>query len=314
MSRLQFLLTCLFFMVAVFCQAWDWPVENPQLTMDFASAFRGSFLPGVMVRSGNPLVHAVNEGEMILIAQDDHFTRQRFPLAFGGTIVLEHGKGLRSIYTGLELNQQLLPAGSENGRPAKLKNGELLGRLSQLGDLATQNLFFRLLDSSFATAVNPLVVFPLIPDERLPIIASTQIEALDSGHRVNITERMDVPQASFRLFIQVYDNAGPRLSSGTRSGNSAATLPYEVKVIWNGVLVYESVKLALRSSTNQDRRPHLVRNQKGDFGSVYQADGFLDAGELKLADGVNRLEIRAADLDGNRTSASFRMIHSVHQP
>ena len=91
-------------------------------------------------------------------------------------------------------------------------------------------------------------------------------------------------------------------------------LPYEIKVIWNGALVYESYKLALRPIGGQSGQMRLIRNKAGSYDSLYQADDFVAIGELKMQDGLNRLEIRAADLNGNRTSASYRLTHSVRQP
>jgi hypothetical protein len=148
-----------------------------------------------------------------------------------------------------------------------------------------------------------------VNDERSPVITAAQAEPLEGGARITLSDRMEMTASSFRLFVQLHDSVGTRPTAAARGWSSVSGLPQDIRVIWNGVLVYSSSKLAIRPAAAGANRTRLVGNRLGDHALVYQPDGFTAMGELTLADGVNRLEIRAADLDGNRTSTSYRILH-----
>ena len=280
---------------------WDWPLGKLALTMDFATDYQGSFLTGVVFRSPETRVAAVEKGEIVLAAEAGRTRRGTFPLAFGGTVVLQHERGIRTVYTGVgELEP--VPSGT-------LERGAAIGALARMDDGNSTPLLFRVLDSTWQGAINPLVIFPRIVDDRLPVITVAQAELPETGQRINLVDRMEMTAPGFGLFVQLRDTIGPRSLSGERAPSSAAALPQEIRVIWNGSLVYSSSKLAARVSPDNPGRLWLVSNRLGEHAALYRPDGFVSMGTLKLADGVNRLEIRAADLDGNRTSTSYRIIH-----
>lgn len=293
--------------------AWDWPLVNPQVMVDFASDFRGGFLTGMILRSEDPSVVAVQDGELVLSAQEGRPARQRFPLAFGGTLLMEHANGMRSVYTGFPSGFGSTDRNRSTVENWKLVKGAVLGRLASTGQNGSAALFFRLIDNVHANAVNPQVVLRRLVDERVPIISAVQIEPEQTGLRISLSDRLDIPQASFKLFVRLWDSPGRRQSLAGRP-LASPSLPYEIKVIWNGELAYESGKVALRRADGQAGPLRMIRNKAGGYLFLYQPDGFVAIGEFKLADGVNRLEIRAADLNGNRTSASWRLLHPVRQP
>jgi hypothetical protein len=312
MRRLIPLMTICILLGCAGLAAWDWPLAAPRVQVDFAAASNGGFLTGLLLKSEQPAVMAVQDGELVLSAQEERGGRQRFPVSFGGTLVMEHANGIRSVYSGFPSGNGARGQSSGEAVGWKLAKGAVLGQLPSAEGAEVGALFFRLIDNAFGNAINPQVVLPGLADERVPVITAVQIEPLEAGVRVNISDRMELPQAGFRLFVQLHDNSGSRAAGANRSG-AVASLPQEIKVIWNGELAYESNKLALRP-LGAEGRLRLIRNRNGTYQELFQADGFVYMGEFKLVEGANRLEIRATDLGGNRTSASYRLFHTARQP
>ena len=284
--------------------AWDWPVKDPSLAADFASDRDGSFLPGVILKSSDALVRSIHGGELVFFVAGQRRDHRGFPGTPGGTLVIQHDGGFRSVYHNLQADSVRDFAAKVAVTEYKVRQNEIVGMMPVGSDSIPDNLFFQLIDNRYANAVNPMIVLPRLSDERPPAITAAEILVEGSTKRIPLQDRYETEQPNFQLFVQVRDGYG------LKGGHAASTvgLPQRIRILLNGVVSYDSSKLALLMKSDTSRELILSRNPFGSFAAIHPADNMINVGSFTLVDGVNRLEIRATDLQGNRSSVSYRII------
>lgn len=290
--------------------AWDWPVKDPVLAADFASVRDGSFLPGIILQSNEALVRSIHRGELIFYVAGQRHDHRGFPSTPGGTLVIQHDEGFRSVYRNLQADSVRDFAAKVSNTDYKVKQNEIVGMMPIEAGSKPGNIFFQLIDNRYESALNPMIILPRLTDERSPAISATLIQLEGSSVRVPLHDRLEMAQAKFLLFVQIHD------SYGLKGYNMASAIgfPQNVQVILNGEIKYDSDKLALLMRSDNSRELFLSRTPFGSFKEVHPADDMLFVGNYTLEEGVNRLTIRASDLRGNRSSVSYRVIRPIQSP
>ena len=283
--------------------AWDWPVKDPVLAVDFAADWNGSFLPGVFIKSSDALVRSIHGGELVFFADGPRQDHRGFPGTAGGTLVIQHDSGLRSVYRGLKADSARDFAAKIFPADYKVKQNEIIGVMPLRGDSAPKNLFFQVVDTSFGGALNPMIILPRLFDERPPAITAVEYSQEGDPVRRPLKDRMELDLASIQLFIQVRDGYGQK---GNRPASTVG-LPQDIRVFLNGSQKYRSYKQALYMKKGNPRELRLSKVPDGGFAIMHAADNMIPVGELTLQDGMNRLEVRVTDLEGNHSSASYRI-------
>lgn len=287
--------------VGVQAGAWEWPVKDATLAADFAADWHGSFLAGIYVRSTEVLVRAVHGGELVFYSAGQRRDHRAFPMTRNGLLVVSHDNGLRSSYLGLQSDSVRDFAAKSGAGNYAVKQNEIIGMMPAKADGSPEPLFIQIADTRLGGLINPLAVLPRLADERPPAIAGVEY-VVEGGGRLAMRDRAEIQGGKFQLYVQARDAYGLQ-GRGTLIG-----LPQDIKVLLNGVLQYDSSKQALYMRPDNTRELTLSRNPFGSFSALHPQDNFLYMGEYQLSDGVNRLEIRTADLQGNRSSVSFRLL------
>lgn len=287
--------------------AWDWPLEKPYIQKDFAGDYWGGFFPGLMISSQvqGATVKSMADGELVFVRQDAN-GRVKVPWLATTALVLDHDKGMRLVYSGMEEApyQSWLRSGPSS-KELMYREGQALGVLPSTDPGKKESDAARLLVTAYdilkGLVVNPVVLAPALPDQRRPIIHTVELQWEKDGPLESLPARTEakgptaVLYAYLRDYLQVPGNK-----------DSAAGLPALVQVSLNGQTVFRMEKLGLWSRSGAMA---LVRTfgSGGEFSNFYLSEGRMKLANLTLKDGVNRLELMASDYAGNRSGSQYRI-------
>jgi len=278
----------------VWIAAWVWPVDVPLVLKDFAGEAAGGFFTGVLLSNATselPLtVMAIQAGE-IVYEKHGQFRRSRVPWGKERSIVVDHDDGVRAVYGGLAQVHGSAPA------TVVLKQGDALGDAVGAGYFSGRHVSLQLLDTRRGGFINPLIVLPLLKDERSPVIHDIRIAWQEGDAMVDFKDRAETVWPRPRIFAHVRDYFG-----GNGALNSG--IPWSVKLLLNGQeqFVFEKYAIVFTGFSQMLQKGNGMTPLR-----VFGHNGYMDLGQINLKEGVNRVEVRASDRAGNRSGVSFRL-------
>ncbi len=275
--------------------SFQWPVGHKVLTATFGESRWNHYHTGIDIGGGAQIVRPVEDGEVIYFYDGWRRTRTP-PSGLGSFVVIEHERGIRSLYAHLE-------PGSVSALPERVSAEEPVGIIGESGASLGKHLHLELIDSEIGSYVNPLLVLPSLRDTVTPEIRG--VRYLPSGSEpsmtpIVLTRGMTVPSGDHRLLVELFDIS-------EYVAYYCPMAPYRTTGFFNGSEVFDFTfdSLAERNGT-------LVLGTGGDaiaFDELYHDDWIIDAGVVPFRVGEIQIEIVARDVAGNE--ASYRIPISV---
>ena len=263
--------------------SFRWPVQNKIITATFGESRWDHFHNGIDLGGGEQAVYPVAEGELIYY-EEEHLRVDGLPSGMGNFVVIQHDRGLRSVYAHLK-------EGSGDDRQILLSEQDLIGYTGDTGSSYGVHLHFSVIDREFDQVVNPLLLLPPVLDTSEPRI--TGLSVIRNNQQVRLEDGLSLESGPADLVVGVYDLC-------ERVPYFCPAAPYQIDVYLNG---REVVHLTFEALRIVEGEQILVQSEGKTFGSLFWDEWDFRVGTIDLPAGAVRLEIIAKDLAGNESSA-----------
>jgi len=274
--------------------AFEWPFGELQIARTFAGSQNENFLKGVEIENSGEGVKPIEEGSLIFIAGESPRHQGGLPSGLGNSMVLEHERGIRSVYGFLDE----IP-----DRPGTwtLQRDELLSFVGNSGGTSGDVLYLQVIDSEFEQVVNPFVSLPTPEDASAPVIGGVFLangEMGNSGENTSeLGRRNSIEAGNYDILIESYD-----LSKRVEFFRPMA--PYSFRIYINGE---EKISLRFEAITADDFSHNVVDSYGLSHDMIYENTWLYRLGELRLNPGDAMVEVVVSDYAGNEASKTFQV-------
>ncbi len=280
---------CILIALPLVCSAFDWPVKERNLITTFGTNEGTHFAVGLRLAGKDRAVWAADEGEMVYYWNEEQ-KQSALPCGLGNMVIIEHPKGLKSLYGHLE-GLSLDSGGDENYR---VGNRDYIGHIGGSGWTYGNQLAFAVFDSEFHQIVNPLLVLPSVLDDREPVVRNAELKYGDTV--ILLENDIVVETGDYALAAEIFDPS-------QYSNVWTPMAPFAVSVFLNGSEVKKIVFEALQELNG---RLIMRSSEKNDYEELYIGKQTMQLDKLNLIPGKTSIEIIVRDYAGNETSVIYQ--------
>lgn len=267
--------------------AFEWPINDPQVVSTFGSLEELSYKKGIEIASSTDIVTPIEGGELIFTDSEYAQGIHDIPVPLGNVVVLQHERGIRSVYGHL--------ASAVGEKVPFFDASAPLGRIGATGIINGEFLFLQIIDSEVNRFVNPLLSLPSISDTTKPEINAVTLRSDDTTYQLG--RDAQVSQGEYQLLIDTFD-----VSSALNSLHRMA--PYSLKVYLNGE---EQISIGFESLSVNDWTAVPTSPRAVSAAELYSGQRVFRLGELLLQPGEARIEVFVSDFSGNEAAQTYRL-------
>ncbi|MDR3200384.1 MAG: hypothetical protein LBT68_02895 [Spirochaetales bacterium] len=265
---------------------YQWPVDSPAVVATFAQNSFGGFYRGISVAGKDADVRPIEKGELVFYSKGSGSAG--VPSVLGEFAVLQHERGLRSVYGHLALSREIT-----GDTKTFFETNDSLGTVGDSGLTEIPQLFLAIQDLSLDQSVNPYLVLPPLDERTRPAIRNA---ALKSGNtEISFPAVEAVPAGDWEVFADIFDEASVRYFRPTAA--------YRTAVYING---QETFQLAFDAIKDKDGTPRVYPSRDLAWRDLYAGDWRMRLGKVQLKRGMANLEIIVRDFSGNERAQSFQ--------
>ncbi|MFW6208341.1 MAG: M23 family metallopeptidase [Spirochaetota bacterium] len=266
---------------------FEWPLNEPQVLSTFGSPLGRSYKKGIDIASTTSEITPIEGGEVIFRGSEYALGTHDIPLPLGNMLVLQHERGIRSVYGHLsataDQEKQFYDISSS------------FGRIGNTGMIRSEFVFLQIIDSEVNRFVNPMLSLPLLEDDTEPQLDAVTLQA--DGSNYQLSGNTEVVQGEYRLLVETFD-----VSSVLNSLHRMA--PYSIKVYLNGE---EQISLGFESLSVNDWSATPTSQRSVSAARLYSDQWTYNLGQLILQPGVALIEVFVSDFTGNETVETYRL-------
>lgn len=290
-----------FVLAAVFAlplQAYDWPAPDVKARKVFGQRTGTLVIPGMELETTASELTCPEKSELVFSFQPQGQRFQNLPSALGGFAVMAQEDNLRTMVT------NMTPSFTE-GKTAFLR-GEPLGRPQPIvGSTFSRHRVF-VFDQQLGELVNPLLVFPLLPDTRSPIILDVKIVPENGGSSSSLFARSNFTVGYWTLFLDVSD---PATMGGDPNDKTVKAQDVQRGIYFIGVYLNGAEIMAMNLNSLQEKGGKwLIKGLNRSLDDILVSDKEWNLGQLFLNQGTNILEVVVRDFKGNETGKTFHLM------
>jgi len=271
-----------------FLWAFEWPINNPQVVSTFGSLEGRSYKKGIQIAAATDSVTPIEGGEVIYIGSEYGSGIHDMPLPLGNVVVLQHERGIRSVYG------HLVSAVDEEVPFYDVTTP--LGRIGATGIISGEFVFLQIIDSEVNRFVNPLLSLPSIADNTEPEINAVTLQSDDTTYRLG--RESQVAQGEYLLLVETFD-----VNSALNSLHRMA--PYSLKVYLNGE---EQISIGFESLSVNDWTAVPTTPRAVSAAELYSGQRVYRLGKLLLQPGEALIEVFVSDFAGNEAAQTYRLL------
>jgi len=266
--------------LAGFNLSFRWPLSESIMTATFGESRGDHFHDGIDMIGANTAVYPLTSGKLMFA-----WNRIYFPLdnywGGGNFKIINHGKNILSVYMHLEDGDDLKPVYTET---------DILGYYGNTGHSYGKHIHFSMLDQDKRESINPFLNLPQFQDMKSPEILYFYVRIGDKYVRLNENSDIRLTQ-HYPLLIEIRDTITGRENLGI----------YKLKAIINGKEIL-NVEFS-RIGTGENG----LTVQKIPYDNIFDEKGYYKISGVQYLEGINNIEIHAADFSGNTSSKVFNI-------
>ncbi|NNM54102.1 MAG: hypothetical protein HKM05_05205 [Spirochaetales bacterium] len=271
--------------------AYDWPSSDITVRKNFAQRTGNSFEPGLEFETSASNLTAPEKGQVIFSFSPDTGNPQNLPSSLGGFVVVAHSDQLRTLVSGLTPQPWLTSVHVSSGDPlGSIRNGTS-------GTPTDHQLM--VFDQQLGELVNPLLVFPPIPDERSPVILDVKLVGNAPDSSASLFAHSHFSVGYWTLYVDAVD------PGNSDSGSSQKGL-YSVSAYLNGNEVFRTALTSLQDKNGQ----FAIKGTGKPLRDVIVGDHEWRLGKIFLNQGTNILELVVKDFQGKESGKTFHILGS----
>jgi hypothetical protein len=271
--------------------AFEWPTEEQRVVSTFGELRAGDYFKGIEIAGEEQEVRPVLPGEVIFFRRGGAGRRggNTLPAGLGATVVVQHERGIRTLYG--YLRDMQLDAFADG-----VVDGEtLLGYTGGDGRAEVDGLYFQVIDGEFKRIVNPLLSLASVRDGTKPRIRGLYVRTGDE--LLQIRNGMTLPQGEFEVLVESFD-----VSGAVEALHQMC--PHSIRLIVNGE---EVAGLEFDAIEVQEMRHVMVGGQNRRAEEVYGSRWQFKLGRLAFRPKEMQLEIVVSDFGGNEAVQRYRV-------
>ena len=286
----------LFFWVVIVVNpvgAYDWPGSDMQVIRTFGQVSLGSFLPGVETQTLLPVLATPENGDVLFVFRPESQGVQNLSSGLGGFIALAHEDNLRTVTT------RIVPVPIDQKR--SFQRGEPLGQPEvQPGASESRHRIF-VFDQQL---VNPLLVFPPLPDTKAPVFLDVRVFPEGQTTSVSLFDQSSLAVGYGDLQVEILDPITFFPAPGKEKGIEGQRGVYAVEAYLNGTEVF-NVPL---DSVQEKGGRWQVKGMSAFSDAVFSREQEWNLGQVFFNQGTNILEVLVRDFQGNQAGKTFRIL------
>ncbi len=267
--------------------SFEWPIDDPQVVSTFGSPEERSYKKGIEISSAENEVAPIEGGEVIFRGSEYAQGSHDIPLPLGNMVVLQHERGIRSVYGHL--------AAAVDQTTPFYDASEGIGSIGSSGIADGEVLFLQIIDSEVNRFINPMLSLPSLADSNEPQLEAVSLKAGSTTYQLE--RSLEVSQGEYSMFIETFD-----ISSALDSLQRMA--PYSIKVYLNGE---EQISLGFESLSVKDWTAVPTSQRSVSAPELYTDQWSYNLGRLMLQPGVALIEVFVSDFAGNEISRTYRL-------
>jgi hypothetical protein len=265
---------CLIFLISL-TLSFTWPFENVKITSTFGESRGDHFHNGIDMISGGAKVYPVDEGELVFFWDNSIFPTENYP-GGGNYKILAHKNGYYSVYMHLTDSPSYKNLYSKN---------DPVGGMGTTGHSSGRHLHLSMVQINSKKLINPLIIFPKIPDIVKPTIEEAYVRIEDKYFRIKDKDNIRLTQ-HYPLLINIWDS----MNKGDRLGI------YKLLITLNGEKIADNDYSEISMTNN------VLKISGKAFEELFDEKGYYKASRVKYIDGINNLSVTATDYSGNESS------------
>ncbi len=262
-----------------------WPVDNIVLTATFGENRGDHFHSGIDLAGGEQAIYPMDDGELVFYFEEDEYSND-IPTGLGSFVVLEHPRGIRSVYTHLKKNSMI--------RKDIYTQDDIIGLIGETGGSIGKHLHFEVIDMQFGHVVNPLIPLPPLADYTDPVINTVKL--VNSKSSYTLYENTSIPAGSYKIILELQDQ------SQWVKNYYCPMAPYKINMFLNGE---EIVFFSLDKLIPENGRQVMSMSDDFAFNDLYIDKWQISVGELVLSQARSKLKLIVDDFAGNETSKNY---------
>ena len=259
----------------------EWPVDTPGFLRFFGQRVADtSFEQGIVFE--NPSVVRAADSGNVLIAVKKKYAVRNFPSTLGNALIFLHDDGLQTVYANIEIDDHFQDR-------KQIEIGSIIGKpeLSAWG--IDRSLQFQVIDTQKKAYINPLLLFPSVPDTIKPRIQGIFL-ANEDNQLIPLDKQKHIAQGNYTIYTAVFD---------TIDHDTAHQFnPFRVTVLVNGSNIWT---VPFETITHHDAQLFLSTTSFTDT-LLYQKRELMYVGKVTLNSGKSDIMIVARDITGNEST------------
>lgn len=267
--------------------SFEWPIKAPQVVSTFGSPQERSYKKGIEIASEENRVAPIEGGEVILRGNEYAQGTRDIPSPLGNMVVLQHERGIRSVYGHLE-------AAVDNEVPF-YEADDRFGRVGKTGITDEEFILLQIIDSEVNRFINPMLSLPSLADSAEPRLNAVSLQS--SSENYQLGPESAVAQGKYDVLIETYDE-------GSERNSLQRMAPYSIKVYLNGE---EQISLGFESLAVKDWKAVPTSQRAVSATELYSGQWTYNLGPLVLQPGVASIEVFVSDYAGNETIETYRL-------
>jgi hypothetical protein len=293
-TSLQLAALCLIFIVAGRAYGFEWPMKKAELVSTFGENRHGDFLKGIELLGTGEAVSPVEEGELVFRGSSGRVLPRRLISGLGNMAVLQHERGIRSVYGHLDEQVDSDTVFVEQGGVLG-QSGKNAGMTGGGGGRGENFLYLQIIDTEVSRFVNPLLSLPSFKDTTKPVIHNVELNS-DTGAAF-LTDGITVPGGRYKVVIETYD-----IRTGIASLKPMA--PYSIRLYVNGE---ERQGFSFESLSVEEGKTVPAGRADLSFQELYTDKWDFMPGEITLQPGEVLLEVVVSDFSGNEAVRDIKL-------
>jgi hypothetical protein len=275
-----------YFAISLVLCSFRWPVDITVLTATFGESRYDHYHNGIDLGGGEQDIYPVSEGR-IIYREEEHTRTDGFPAGLGSFMVIEHDRGLRTLYAHIKadtMTESLIASESEP-----------IGVIGDTGGSYGKHLHLTVIDREFDQFVNPLLLLPPVLDTSDPIIRGLYM--LQDGEMLLVSDDSVVRPGQKELFVEAHDFCD-------NVSYYCPTAPYQIDVFVNGSELAHRMFEILRI----DKETGELLGYGGmEFQNAYADEWLYRIGVVDIGEGTVEIEIVVKDFAGNRATSIYEI-------
>lgn len=249
-----------------------WPVDTPELLVNFGSFFADRLWTGVLLATESTDVKAIDNGEMLFYYQDEFCD---IPSKMGNFMVLQHESGLRSLYGHISDPRFDDYVYDEGQQIASTAVDELSGK---------STLYVGIYDVLNSSRVNPQILLPLIEDKAAPVLDGIRFVSPTMSRRM--TTYTVMKPGVYDVYIKASDAGDGHIN------------PYKIEIIRNERTLFDVSFDAM----------DVAETTKAAESQRFTDDGYMLLGPMEIEVGRYKYTIKLRDANLNEYSVVSYLI------